>query len=208
MHRGFNEAGKQVDSDLTQKLVRWKRQGLDVYAIGHSQGAALAYRYGLLNFHDIAGVYMIAPPRLGCKQLNRVARSLDMYVVGVGSFFDSVTWTPPWPLFRHHENIIYLDVTRRRVTEIAGLREGWAVILRWYYMIFYTTYLAGTLLLNMYWELPSWFRRVSNLWSSHNAARHYAAQLRRLVTEAHRSGGYQLARLKKSRPKDPSGSAP
>ena len=188
-HVGFDKAGKAVDEPLKRILDDWYRRDLFVVVTGHSQGAALALRLGLENPDKVNAVYQLAPPRYMNSALQKLLDAMPFYVVSIGSFFDGVTWTPFWPLYRHHRGLILLDSTRSRVVEVKGLRESWAVIIRWWYLLFYTLYIGGMLLLSMWWELPSWWRRIRRLWSDHAAAKHYAAQMRKLLTASQNARG-------------------
>ena len=191
IHRGFHEAGSKVDSKIQPLLKKWRTKGFRIYVMGHSQGAALALRLALFNMDYVDGVYRIAPPRLGNAALNDVVAEAPFYTVSLGSFFDSVTWSPPYPFYRRERDAILLDPSRDYVTEVRGLRESWAVIIRWFYLIAYTARLGGLLLMpQTWWMIPDWWKNIRRLWKDHGAQNHYAAQTQRLVYAAINRGDY------------------
>ena len=197
MHCGFDEAGRQLDKQLGEYLDEWNARGLTVYVFGHSQGAALALRLALMNPTCVHGVYAVAIPRMGNGALVEAVREAPFYTVAIGSFFDAVTFSPPWPYYQQQRNLILLDPTRWQVKEVHGLRESWAVIIRWFYLSWYTARLAGMLLTPAtWWMMPKWWRGVRRLWRDHGAARHYAVQTQKLIYAAIERGDYSHERDK------------
>lgn len=191
IHKGFDEAGSKVDNEVIELLRSWRDSGLAVYAIGHSQGSALALRIALLMPGYIEGVYRIAPPRFGDKALCEAVDNAEFYNVYVGSFFDGVTWAPPWPLYRREKDAIILDPTRNGVVEVRGLRESWAIIIRWFYVIVFLLRFVSILLFpQTWWLIPGWWKKIRAIWSHHKAGKHYASQMKKLMYDSIYRGDY------------------
>lgn len=184
LHRGFVEALSVAEHRFLYWLRRLNGEGYRVWLYGHSQGAPVALWAGIRNRDLVQGVGQLAPARLGDASVPTVVRALNLPVVSICSFFDGVTWQPPWPLSRHADRLYLVDTLDDSIPdEVARIREGHALLLRWYHVGLYIAHLTGAALGDIlsYGVFLQRLRQISRAWKEHTASAHYAALYRAML---------------------------